>query len=141
MAVPLKQHLLQWTKKTRKSVRVATGTAVKVAVMANAVMAVVVDAMVAAVNAAKVPKAKFVPLAKATAAAKAAVKPARTAVTNCVMAKPAQHAQSVPNVVSAQSVPPVNVRRAKVVAMVAVRAVVMAATKAEMKAEMMPCRS
>lgn len=136
MAVPLKQHLLQWTKKTRKSVRVATGTAVKVAVMA-----VVVDAMVAAVNAAKVPKAKFVPLAKATAAAKAAVKPARTAETNCVRAKPAQHAQSVPNVVSAQSVPPVNVRRAKVVAMVAVRAVVRAATKAEMKAAMMPCRS
>lgn len=136
MAVPLKQHLLQWTKKTRKSVRVATGTAVKVAVMA-----VVVDAMVAAVNAAKVPKAKFVPLAKATAAAKAAVKPARTAETNCVRAKPAQHAQSVPNVVSAQSVPPVNVRRAKVVAMVAVRAVVMAATKAEMKVAMMPCRS
>lgn len=136
MAVPLKQHLLQWTKKTRKSVRVATGTAVKVAVMA-----VVVDAMVAAVNAAKVPKAKFVPLAKATAAAKAAVKPARTAETNCVRAKPAQHAQSVPNVVSALSVPPVNVRRAKVVAMVAVRAVVMAATKAEMKVAMMPCRS
>jgi hypothetical protein len=89
--------------------------------------------MVAAVNAAKVPKAKFVPPAKATVAAKAAVKPVRTAETNCVRAKPARHAQSVPNVVSAQSVLPVNVRRAKVVAMVAV--------KAEMKAAAMPCQS
>lgn len=145
MAVPLKQHPQPLPIKMKKPAKAATVSAVRVAakvvVMASAAMAVVVAAMAAVVNAAKVLRARFAPPAKAIVVAKAAVKPVRMAATNCVRAKPALHAVSVANVASAQSVLRVNVHHAKVVARVAMRFVLTAATKVEMKAAVMPCQS
>jgi hypothetical protein len=60
------------------------------------------------------------------------------AATNCVRAKPALHAVSV---ASALSVLRVNVRHAKVVAKVAMKAVLMDATKVETKAAAMHSQS
>lgn len=129
-------------KKPAKAATVsAVRVAAKVVVMASAVMAVVVDAMAAVVNAAKVLKARFALPAKAIAVAKAEAKPVRMDATNCVKAKPVLHAVSVANVASAQSVLLVNVLHAKVVVRVAMKAVLMAATKFEMKAAVMPCQS
>ena len=104
-------------------------SAVKVGVMAAAVDAVV--------SAAKLLQAKFVLHAKAVAEVKDApttgATTAQKGAVNCVKAKLALHAVSALSVANAQSVLQANVRRVKVVVMVAL--------KAKKRGEAMPCQS
>ena len=133
-AAPPKQRQRLLARKMKKHAKAAMASAAprvaKAAAMANAVkeavMAAVVVAMAAVVNAAKVlHKAKSAHPAKVAAVVKVAVKVA----TNCVKAKPAQHAANALSVVSAQNVLPVTVLPVKAVAMVVARTAAKAETK------------
>lgn len=140
------QPLQPWVKKTKKHAMAVKASAAKVVVMVNAAKAVAMDgavgAMDAVASAAKRPTAKSVRHAKAVVVVKAVVKavakPVPMAAMNCVRANPALRVVSVAN---AQSVLPVNVHHAKVVAMVAMKDALMVATRVVTKAEAMLRRS